>query len=140
MENNRALGYLGLARRGNNIVIGEEPVGAACRASHARLLILAKDAGDSVSHRAEYFVRSGKPPLIRVDYTKDEMGTALGRNVCPIAAVTDVRLALAFVKAMGEDDPRWKNALEVLSRGADRVEKRQQEEKAHKRNLRFGKK
>ena len=136
---NKALNLLGLARKGGNIELGEDGCAAACRSSKARLLILASDAGDSVSHRAGYFVRSGKPPLIRVDYTKDEMGTALGRNVCPIAAVTDVRLALAFVKAMG-DDARWAKVLSVLEEGAARVEKRRQEEKAHQRNLRFGKK
>ena len=136
---NKALNLLGLARKGGNIELGEDACGMACRSGKARLLILAKDAGDSVSHRAEYFVRGGKPPMMRVDYTKDEMGLALGRNVCPIAAVTDVRLALAFVKAMG-DDTRWAPVLEVLERGASRVEKRLQEEKAHKRNLRFGKK
>ena len=43
----KALNYLGLARRGNNIAIGEEPVGIACRGSHARLLLLAKDAADN---------------------------------------------------------------------------------------------
>ena len=136
---NKALNLLGLARKGGNIELGEDNCSTACRSGKARLLILACDAGDSVTHRANYFVRSGKPPLIRVEYTKDEMGTALGRNVCPIAAVPDVRLALAFVKAVG-DDARWASVLEVLERGASRVEKRQQEEKAHKRNLRFGKK
>lgn len=135
----KALNLLGLARKGGNIELGEDNCAMACRSGKARLLILASDAGDSVSHRASYFVRSGKPPLIRVDHTKDEMGTALGRNVCPIAAVTDVRLALAFVRAMG-DDARWASALSVLESGAERVQKRQQEEKAHKRNLRFGKK
>jgi ribosomal protein L7Ae-like RNA K-turn-binding protein len=136
---NKALNLLGLARKGGNIELGEEACGMACRGGKARLLILAKDAGDSVSHRAEYFVRGGKPPMMRVDYTKEEMGLAWGRNVCPIAAVTDVRLALAFVKAVGQDE-RWASVLETLERGAQRVEKRQQEEKAHKRNLRFGKK
>ena len=136
---NKALNLLGLARKGGNIELGEDNCAIACRCSKAKLLILACDAGDSVTHRASYFVRSGKPPLIRTDYTKDEMGTALGRNVCPIAAITDVRLALAFVKAMG-DDTRWSEVLQVLEHGASRVAKRQQEEKAHKRNLRFGKK
>lgn len=136
---NKALNLLGLARKGGNIELGEDNCAMACRGSKAKLLILARDAGDSVSHRAGYFVRSGKPPLIRVDYTKDEIGTALGRNVCPIAAVTDVRLALAFVKAMG-DDVRWAKVLSVLEEGAARVEKRRQEEKAHQRNLRFGRK
>lgn len=136
---NKALNLLGLARKGGRIELGEENSGMACRSNKARLLVLTCDAGENVSRRAEYFVRSGKPPLIRVDFTKDEMGSALGRNVCPIAAVTDVRLALAFVQALGEPE-RWQNALEVLENGVRRADKRKQEEKAHKKNLRFGKK
>ena len=135
----KALNLLGLARKGGRIELGEEAVGMACRQNKARLLILACDAGDSVTHRAQYFVRSGKPPLLRVDHTKDEMGSALGRNVCPIAAVTDVRLALAYVQALG-DDTRWQEALAVLENGVRRADKRKQEEKAHQRNLRRGKK
>ena len=136
---NKALNLLGLARKGGRIELGEEACGMACRQNKARLLILACDAGDSVTHRAQYFVRSGKPPLIRVDHTKDEMGSALGRNVCPIAAVTDVRLALAYVQALG-DNERWQEALSVLERGVMRADKRKAEEKAHQKNLRRGKK
>ena len=135
----KALNLLGLARKGGRIELGEEACSMACRQNKARLLILACDAGDSVSHRASYFVKSGKPPLIRVDHTKDEMGSALGRNVCPIAAVTDVRLALAYVQALGSDE-RWHQALQVLENGVKRADKRKMEEKAHQRNLRRGKK
>lgn len=135
----KALNLLGLARKGGRIELGEEACGMACRQNKARLLILASDAGESVSHRAQYFVKSGKPPLIRVDRTKDEIGSALGRNVCPIAAVTDVRLALAYVQALG-DDERWQEALSVLENGVRRADKRKQEEQAHQRNLRRGKK
>ena len=136
---NKALNLLGLARKGGRIELGEEACGMACRQNKARLLILACDAGDSVRHRAEYFVRSGKPPLLRADHTKDEMGTALGRNVCPIAAVTDVRQALAYVQALGEPD-RWQEVLSVLEYGVKRADKRKTEEKAHQKNLRRGKK
>ena len=136
---NKALNLLGLARKGGRIELGDEAVGLACRQSKARLLILACDAGDSVTHRAQYFVRSGKPPLLRADHTKDEMGTAVGRNVCPIAAVTDVRLALAYVQALGEPE-RWQEILDVLEYGVKRADKRKAEEKAHQKNLRRGKK
>ena len=47
MDNrNRALGYLGLARRAGRIAIGEEPVGATIRAGHGRLPVLAQDAAE----------------------------------------------------------------------------------------------
>lgn len=135
----KALNLLGLARRGARIELGEEAVSGACRSGHARLVLLASDAGDSVSHRAEYFVRNGKPPLLRLPYTKDELGTALGRNVCPISALTDVALALAFVKALNAPEQHAK-LLSELETAVARVEKRRQEEKAHQKNLRRGKK
>ena len=135
----RALGLLGLARKGGRIQMGEENAAAACRDGHARLLILSSDAGSSVRHRAEYFVRSGKPPLLPAPYTKDELGAALGRGACPIAAVTDVELALAFVRAL-PDPEQYESLSQTLAQSAARVELRRQEEKAHRRNLRRGKK
>lgn len=139
MENNKALGYLGLARRGNNIVIGEEPVGAACRASHARLMILAKDAADNTYRRARSFAASGKPPVLKVPFTKVELGDALGCNACAMAAFVDVALALAFVKALPEPE-KHTELIETLQKQTERVLKRRKEEKAHRKNIRTGKK
>ena len=135
----RSLGLLGLARKGGRVELGEEAVGAACRSGHARLLILAQDAGDSVRRRAEFFVRSGKPPCIVLPFTKDELGSAVGRNVCSVAALTDVSLARAFVAALGEPE-RYADVLDLLAKAVSRVEKRRREEKAHEKNLRHGKK
>ena len=130
----KALGLLGLARRGGRIELGEDAVSGACRSGHGRLLLLASDAGDSVCHRAEYLVRGGKPPLLRLPYTKEALGGALGRSVCPIAALTDVELALAFVRALDAPDEH-SELLSLLETAAARVEKRRQEEKAHRKNL-----
>ena len=135
----RALNYLGLARRGNNIVIGEEPVGIACRGNHARLLLLARDAADHTFRRARSFTAGGKPPVIRVPYTKEELGNAMGVNACAMTAFTDVSLALAFVKAL-EEPEHYAKLLETLEQQVQRVQKRRKEEKAHEKNKKFGKK
>lgn len=140
MENKqRALNYLGLARRGSNIAIGEEPVGIACRGSHARLLLLASDAADNTVRRARSFTAGGKPPVLRVPYTKEELGNAMGVNACAMAAFTDVALALAFVKAL-EEPERHGELLELLEQQVARVLKRRKEQKAHEKNVRMGKK
>ena len=133
----RALNYLGLARRGSNIAIGEEPVGIACRGNHGRLLILAKDAADHTFRRARSYTQNGKPPMIRVNFTKDELGTALGCNACAMAVFTDVALALAFVQALGEPE-KHSELLAALEEKSIRAEQRQKEEKAHQKNLRRG--
>ncbi len=139
MENKqRALNYLGLARRGGNIAVGEEPVGAACRSNHGRLLLLAHDAADNTFRRARAFTQSGKPPVIRVPFTKAELGDAMGVNACAMAAFTDVALALAFVQALDEPE-HYAKLLEELERQVERVKKRRQEEKAHRKNIRQGK-
>ena len=45
MEQNKSLGLLSLARKGGNIVLGEEQAGAAARASRARLMLPATPCG-----------------------------------------------------------------------------------------------
>ena len=140
MDNSqRALNYLGLARRGSNIAIGEEPVGIACRGNHGRLLILAKDAADHTFRRARSYTQNGKPPMIRVPFTKDELGTALGCNACAMAVFTDVALALAFVRTLDEQE-HYAQLIQTLEEQVERVKKRRAEEKAHQKNIRQGKK
>ena len=135
----RALNYLGLARRGGNIAIGEEPVGIACRGSHGRLLVLAQDAADHTFRRARSFTQNGKPPMLRAPFTKEELGGALGCSACAMAAFTDVALALAFVQALDEPE-HYAQLIQTLQTQVERVKKRRAEEKAHQKNVRQGKK
>lgn len=135
--NAKAMGYLSLARRGRLLEAGEEPVGAVCRAGHARLIVVAGDASDHSIRRVQSFVAGTNQPWLSVSCTKEELGAAIGRSPCAMAAFTDVRLALAFVQALDEGE-RPGTLLEDLEARAKRAEQRQREEKAHQRNLRRG--
>lgn len=137
--NAKALGYLSLARRARLIEAGEEPVGIACRAQHARLVVLASDASEHAFRRVQSFTAGTKQPWIKLDCTKDELGDAIGYSACAMAAFTDVRLALAFVKAL-EKPEKYADLLADLEARAARADQRQKEEKAHQANLRRGKK
>ena len=129
----KALNYMGLARKAGLIELGEEPVGAAARAQHARLVIVASDASDHTWRRALSFVSGTQQPCIRVSFTKDELGLAIGRTSLAIAAFTDPALALAFVKALGQPE-KYKAVMEGLEVRTKRVQQRRAEEKAHLRN------
>ena len=139
MEPDRALGLLSLAKKGGNIQLGEENVGAACRAGHARLILVASDAAENAFHRAKTFSLAGKTTFIRTPYTKEELGGAFGRAVCAMAAITDVSLAQAFVKALNQPE-KYETLLSDLETRVQRVRKRRQEEKAHRNNVKHGKK
>ena len=135
----KALNYLSLARKAGRIELGEEPVGAVARAKKARLILVASDAGDHSWRRAKSFVAGTEQLCMKVPFTKDQLGEAIGRTSLAMAAFTDPALALAFVKALG-DPQKYKEALESLDKRTKRIRQRQQEEKNHQRNLRQGQK
>ena len=135
----KALNYLSLARKAGRIELGEEPVGAAARAKKARLVLVASDAGDHSWRRAKSFVAGTSQLSLKIPYTKDEMGMAIGRTSLAIAAITDAAMAASLVKAL-PDVAKHAQALAVLEEKAARLKQRKSEAKAHHRNVRFGKK
>ena len=133
----KALNYMALARKAGRIELGEEPVGAAARAQHARLVIVAQDAGDHTWRRAQSFVAGTEQLCMKVPFTKDQLGQAIGRTSLALAAFTDPALALAFVKTLENVSEDIVSQFEARTQ---RIAKRQKEAKAHKRNQRFGRK
>ena len=134
----RALNYLALARKAGLVELSEEPVGAAARANHARLVIVASDASDHSWRRALSFVDHTGQQCLRVGYTKVELGIAIGRQELAMAAFTEPGLALKFVEALSQNE-KYKAVIEDLQNRTARVLKHQQEQKAHQRNVRMGK-
>ena len=139
MDNNRALNYLALGKKGRLIELGEEPVGAVARAVKARLVVVASDASDHTRRRAKSFVAGTEQQCIRVPFTKEELGFVVGRQSLAIAAFTDAALALAFVKALPNAE-KFAEVAEKLDIKAQKLRQRRDEAKAHQRNVRKGKK
>lgn len=135
----KALNYMALARKAGRIELGEEPAGAAARAQHARLIVVASDASDHTWRRAQSFVAGTEQQCIRVDFTKDQLGMAIGRTNLALAAFTDPALALAFLKALNQPE-KYQDALASLERRTRRVQQRQAEQRAHLRNVKQGRK
>ena len=134
----KALNYMSLARRGGRIELGEEPCGAAARAGHARLIVVAGDASPHTWRRAKSYAAGTDQQCLRVPFSKDELGMAIGRTSLAMAAFTDPALALAFVKAL-DGQEQYREVLENLELKTKRVRQRQTEAKAHQRNVRTGK-
>ena len=133
----KALNYLALARKAGRIELGEEPAGAAARAQHARLVVVAEDASDHTWRRAKSFVAGTEQLCVKVPFTKDEMGMCVGRTSLAIAALTDPAMALAFLKALGKPEV-YGEAMQSLDARAKRIRQRQVEQKNHLRNKRTG--
>ena len=135
----KVLNYIGLARKAGKAELGEEPVGAAARALHAHLIVVAADASDHTWRRAKSYAAGTDQQCIRLPHSKDEVGMAIGRQELAIAAITDPALALSLVQALPQPE-KFAPVMAVLEDKVQRQRKRQAEAKAHKRNVRKGKK
>lgn len=123
----KALGYMALARKAGRIELGEEPAGAAAAARKASLIAVACDASDHTWRRANSFA-AGEISCIRVDFTKDQLGQAIGRESLAMAAFTDAALALAFVRALNEPQ-KFARELAALEEDSQRAPKAKEQKK-----------
>ena len=99
-QQDKAIGLLGLARKAGKLQTGEETVGAMLAEKHARLTVLASDAGSAVTRKIQGMAEGTRQRVLSVPYDKLTLGAALGRGTVSVAAFADVSLALAFVKAL----------------------------------------
>ena len=133
------LHMVGLALKAGRLEVGEEPVGAACRARDCRLILVARDAADNSFRRVKHFADAGQCLWVSVPYTKEELGEAVGRTACAMAAVTDIGFAEAIGQKLAVVDPdKYSLTAEKLHVKAERAAQRRKEQQAHERNLRRG--
>ncbi len=109
-----ALSLLGLALRGNNLAVGEEPVAEACKTRRARLVLSAADAAQNSIDRAGRMAELGGVPWVRLAWGKEALGNALGRKLCAVAALTDQGLAAALAEKLVQADEGLRFTLESL--------------------------
>ena len=96
----KALGLLGLARKAGKLQTGEETVCAMLAEKHARLTLLADDAGEAVARKVRALAQGSRQRALTIPYDKLRLGAALGRPAVSVAAFADVSMALAFAKAL----------------------------------------
>ena len=135
------ISFLGLINKAGKLAIGEEPVGTACRARRARLIIMASDAAANSQRRAAHFAEAGQCPCVTIPLSKGEVGGALGRSSCAMAAISDVGFAAALMKKLAPSDPEaYDSILQTLDQKAVKALQRQKEQRAHEKKLQRGNK
>lgn len=140
MPHDPILHLLGLARKAGKLELGEEPVGALCRARHARLVLLAGNAAPNTYRRAAHFGESGNVMWLALPHSKEELGFHFGRGSVAMMALSDAGLAASLVDKLALMDPeRYGPAAAQLRIKADKMLQRQREKRQHEKNLRMGK-
>ncbi len=121
----KALNYLGIARKSGGMETGEDNSSGLVKAGKARVLIVASDTSDGAKRRAEGYVYETNTVLVEVPFTKDEISSISGKSGCSMAAITDLGLAAAFLKALAqENEEKYSGAYERVEAMRQRIEKR----------------
>lgn len=124
---NSVLSLIGLALRAGRLEVGDEAAGDACRYKRCRLLLLASDAGEGAQRRAMHFAEEGQCLLVELPCAKEELGAALGRKSCAMAALTDLGLAGAVAeKLAAADRETYGETARRLRLKADRASQRRE--------------
>ena len=132
----KALNYLGIARMSGNIELGEENAKALVKAGKARLLLLAKDASDGVRKRAEGYVYGFRTPVAELPFTREELGGAVGRAACAVAALRDLGLAKSLADALAAEwGERYAPLAEALGEKQTRIAARKAAKGGKKRRM-----
>lgn len=117
-----AIRYIGIARMGDKIVMGEENSRSLIKSGKARLLVVASDTSDGAKRRAEGYVFETDVPMITVPYTKAEISAISGKPGCSMAAFRDLGLAESFVRALdAQQGGSYGPLVEELARRRERV-------------------
>lgn len=134
------LSMIGLALRAGRLEVGDEACGDACQEKRCRLLLLSADSGESAQRRAAHFSEEGQCLLTEIPFSSGELGAALGRKSCAMAAVTDLGLAQAIVQKLAQAEPeKYGEMTERLRLKAERAAQRREKAAAARRQREGGK-
>ncbi|MFA5179340.1 MAG: ribosomal L7Ae/L30e/S12e/Gadd45 family protein [Candidatus Izemoplasmatales bacterium] len=101
MNKTKLLSTLGLTKKANYVISGEDMVLDAIRKSRARLVFLAADAGPTTIKRISDKALFYCVPLI-TSLCGDELSQAIGKTNRKVLAVTDAKLALLLQRTANE--------------------------------------
>lgn len=98
------LSFIGLMKKASCLAIGADNIYTAAEFGKIKLLALAKDTAKNTSSAVKNTALNWEIPLFTLDFTKTEIGEALGQKECAAFGITDTGFALALCKKLGNTD------------------------------------
>lgn len=99
--NDPILSLLGLCRRAGRMSIGCDPVKSSILKGETRLVLFAGDISKNTEKDIKYLIEEYHTDLIRLNSTKDEIGTALGKYAS-VVSINDAGFAKKIKKLCSE--------------------------------------
>ena len=78
----KTLHLLGMMRRANALIPGEDKAGDTVKAGKAKLLLLSNDASENAARRAEHLSEGRRVLTVPLPFDRGELGSAIGLGSC----------------------------------------------------------
>lgn len=101
MNKTKLINLLGLAQRAGRLQSGDFIVEKALKKGTVELLLMATDCAANNEKKYKQLTDVYKVPLYKV-LTKEQLGSAIGKEIRVVIAVTDAGFAKAILKEIGE--------------------------------------
>lgn len=98
------LSFIGLARKAGSLELGAEKVYEMSNIGKCKLVVLSSDVSANTEKSVRNTCSRKNTPVIKTDYTKEEIGPAVGYSQCVVLTVTDTGFAQALAQKMGETE------------------------------------
>ena len=99
MKQDKALSMLGLAARAKKVASGEFSVEKAVKSAKAYLVITALEASDNTKKKFQNMCEYYQVPM-KIYGTKEQLGSAIGKEMRASVAVLDENFANAVIQKM----------------------------------------
>ena len=103
MRQNKILSLVGLAMKAGKVVSGEFSTERAVKTGEACMVVVSAEASDNTRKKFENMCTYYKVPVYFYG-TKEELGTAMGKEFRASLAVTDAGLSDAIMKELANRD------------------------------------
>ena len=121
----KALSFIGLMKKAGKLEIGEESVSSAAVKGKARAILSSCDASPRSLRGAKGIAETWDIPHMTLPFTKDELGSVIGRGSPGITAVTDIGFAAKLAEQLAANDPEgFGVAADTLRQTRDSIRSR----------------
>ena len=90
------LSFIGIMKKASALAIGAENAAMCTELGSVRLLLLPSDAAKNTVSWIRRTAEEWETPLMVLDYTKVQLGEALGQKECAALGITDTGFALSL--------------------------------------------
>lgn len=112
--NKNILGTISICKKASKIECGADVVRTSIEDNRARLILYSNDCSPKTLKPIEGLAKTRGVVVLKTPHTSQELGTACGKAMCAVLAITDIGLAVSIGKKLADSSKENEEASKTL--------------------------